>query len=93
MLWYWMDMQLDEVRGPGELSKYETHRPNTVSPPSLGASSNLRQGGLGGSLIASSQFQKSLHRRGRVVLVVVVSVGENGPTLLEKAIHDARPPQ
>src|SRR5215207_374610 len=40
----------------------------------------------------SPQLQKSLHRRGRVVLVVVVGVGEDGPSLLEKAVHDLRPP-
>jgi hypothetical protein len=93
MLWCWMDMQLDEVRGLGELSKYESHRPNTESPPSLGSKSDLLQDDLAGSPIASPQFQKSLHRRGGVILVVVVGVGEDGPALSEKAIHEVRPPQ
>jgi hypothetical protein len=59
----------------------------------LGSRSYLFQDDLGGSPIASPQLQKSLHRRGGVVLVVVVGVGEDGPSLLEKAIHEIRPPQ
>src|SRR5215207_10517811 len=59
----------------------------------LGASSDLLQDGLGGSTIATPQLQKSLQRRRRVVLVVVVSVGKHGLSLLEEAIHDACPPQ
>jgi hypothetical protein len=93
MLWCWMDMQLDEVQGLGELRKYESHRPNTVSPPSIDSRSNLLQEDLGDSPIASPQFQKSLHRRGGVILVVVVGVGEDRPALLQKAIHEIRPPQ
>ncbi len=60
---------------------------------SLGANSDLVQDGLVGSPIASPQLQKSLQRRRRVVLVVVVRVGEDGLSLIEEAIHDARPPQ
>jgi hypothetical protein len=55
--------------------------------------SELLQDDLAGSAIASPQFQKSLQRRGGVVLVVVVGVGEDGPALFEKAIHELRPPQ
>ena len=93
MLWCWMDLQLDEVRGLGELPKYESHLPNTELPPSLGSRRVLLQDDLAGSPIASPQFQKSLHRRGGVILIVVVGVGEDGPALSEKAIHEVRPPQ
>src|SRR5215210_946364 len=78
---------LDEVQGLGERQEYESHRPNTASLPPLGSRSDLLQDGSGGSLIASPQLQESFHRRGRVVLVVVVGVGEDCPALLEKAIH------
>src|SRR5918997_6875399 len=60
----------------------------------LGAGRSLLQDGLGASSpIASPQLQKSLHGRGRVVLVVVVRVGEDSLSLFEEAIHDASPPQ
>jgi hypothetical protein len=62
MLWYWMDMQLDEVRELGELWKYESYRPNTASPPSLGSRSDLLQEDLGDSPVASPQLEESLHR-------------------------------
>ena len=81
------------VRELGGLSSYERHRPNTASPPSRSSERDLVQDDFGGSLIASPQLQKSLHRRGRVVLVVVVRVGDDGPALFEKAIHKASPPQ
>ena len=88
-----MDMQLDEVRRLGELPKYESHRPNTEPYPSLGSCSDLLQDDLAGSRIASPQFQKSLKRRGGVILEVVVGVGEDCPILFEKAIHEVRPPR
>jgi hypothetical protein len=93
MSWCWMDMQLDEVRRLGELPKYESHRPNTEPHPSLDSRSDLLQDDLVGSRIASPQCQKSPKRRGGVILVVVVGVGEDGPILFEKAIHEVRPPR
>jgi hypothetical protein len=50
-----MDMQLDEVRELGELWKYESYRPNTASPPSLGSRSDLLQEDLGDSPVASAR--------------------------------------
>ena len=93
LLWCWLDMQLDDVQKLGELPKYESQRQNTEPQRSLGASSDLLQDDLAGSRIASPQLQKSLQRRGGVILVVVVSVGEDGPALPEKAIHEVRPPR
>src|SRR5215210_872606 len=64
-----------------------------ASPPSLGARRSLLQDSLGGGLpIASPQLQKSLHGRGRVVLVVVVGVREDSLPLFEEAIHQPGPP-
>ena len=75
------------VQGLGELPMYDSHRPKRASPPALGARSNLFKDGLGSSPIASPQLQESFHRRGGVVLVVVVCVGEDGLSFSEKAIH------
>jgi hypothetical protein len=93
MWWRWMDMQWDEIRGLRELRKYESHGPNTVSPPCLDSRSVPLQHNSGGSPIASPQLQEALKRRWRVVLVVVVGVGEDRPALLQKTPHQIRPPQ
>lgn len=61
---------------------------------SLGASRALLQNDLRSrSTIASPHLQKSLQRRRRVVLVVVIRVGKDGPILFEKPIYEIRPPQ
>src|SRR3712207_9031348 len=85
MLWCWMGMRFDKSRRPGELPKYDSRRPKTSSPSLSVQGVDLLQDGSGGSPTASPQLQEPLQRRGRVVLVVVVGVGEDGPPLFERS--------
>ena len=85
-------MQLDEVREPGELWKYESYRPNTPSPTALsiqGVISFRRTW----TTHLSPQLEESLHRGGGVILIVIVCVSEDGSFLFEETIYDTRPPQ